>query len=77
VSNTIRKTRKRPRVRSCNFRTLGWLIRREAAWRIRQGFRPEPWDREVRFALMRESWQFCHRRVAAVLHYNEARRYYP
>jgi hypothetical protein len=30
----IARTRRRPRVRSCSFRTLGWLIRREAALRI-------------------------------------------
>ena len=32
--NTIRHPRKRPRKTSINFRTLGWLIRREAAWMI-------------------------------------------
>jgi len=32
--NTITAPRRRPRVRSTNFKTLGWLIRREAAWRI-------------------------------------------
>lgn len=36
--NTIRKARRRPRVRSVNFKTLGWLIRREAAWRILRHF---------------------------------------
>lgn len=36
MSNTIRKPRKRPRVKSSNFRTLGWLIRREAMFRIVQ-----------------------------------------
>lgn len=30
----IARTRRRPRVRSCSFRTLGWLIRREAALRV-------------------------------------------
>ncbi len=32
--NTIRKARKRPRVRSVNFKTLGWLIRRVAAYNV-------------------------------------------
>jgi hypothetical protein len=36
--NTIRHPRRRPRVHSTNFRTLGWLIRREAAWRILRHF---------------------------------------
>lgn len=30
----ITRGRKRPRVRSVSFKTLGWLIRREAAYRI-------------------------------------------
>jgi len=32
--NTIRRPRKRPRVKSVNFRTLWWLLVREAYWSI-------------------------------------------
>lgn len=77
MSNTVRRPRKRPRVKSCSFRTLGWLIRREAMWNIRQGWRREPWDQEVRTVFSRESTEYCQRRTLAVLAYNEARRYYP
>lgn len=34
--NTIRRPRRRPRVRSVNFRTLWWLLKREAALCIMQ-----------------------------------------
>ena len=37
MSNTVRRPRKRPRVRSCSFRTLGWLIRKQASWRVVYG----------------------------------------
>ncbi len=30
--NTIQRPRRRPRVRSVNFRALWWLVVREAAW---------------------------------------------
>jgi len=40
--NTIRRPRKRPRVKSCNFRTLGWLIRKVASWQV-AGFDMPPW----------------------------------
>lgn len=30
----ITRRRKRPRIRSCSFRTLGWLIRREATYQV-------------------------------------------
>lgn len=75
--NTIRKGRKRPRVKSCNFQTLGWLIRREAVWNIRHGWRRQPWDEELRAMVMRERTDHGERRARAVLHWNEARRYYP
>jgi len=75
--NTIRKPRKRPRVKSSSFKTLGWLIRREAMWNIRQGWQPQPWDPEVRRVFMRERTDHCERRARAVLNFNGARRYYP
>jgi hypothetical protein len=28
----IARSRRRPRVESCSFRTLGWLIHRQACW---------------------------------------------
>ena len=34
MGKSIRKPRGRPRVRSVNFRTLWWLLRVEATWRI-------------------------------------------
>jgi hypothetical protein len=77
VSNTIRRPRKRPRLKSYSFRTLGWLIRREAMWNIRQGWRCQPWDIEVRYAFTRERSDLCERHARAVLKFNEARRYYP
>lgn len=33
----IARTRKRPRVRSSSFRTLGWLITRQACWHVFYG----------------------------------------
>jgi len=77
MSNTIRQGRKRPRVKSCNFRTLGWLIRREAMWNIRHWWKPRPWEPDERGAFMRERTDHCERRARAVLNFNEARRYYP
>jgi len=35
--NSIRRPRRRPRVRSCNFRSLWWLVAREAAWVVVTG----------------------------------------
>lgn len=32
--NTLRRPRRRPRVESVNFRTLWWVLAREAAWRV-------------------------------------------
>ena len=49
MSNTIRQPRKRPRRTSVNFRSLWWLLAREAAWQIlckRQGYTLPPYTRQ-------------------------------
>jgi len=37
MSNTIRRARRRPRVRSINWRTFGWLLLRVAVLNIHEG----------------------------------------
>lgn len=34
MGNTIRRPRRRPRVKSVNFRALWWLVRWEACWAV-------------------------------------------
>lgn len=77
MSNTVRRPRKRPRVKSCSFRTLGWLIRREAAWCILQ-HDPDS-ARNSRLCIRFLSWD--NRQLASKINrtllYVPHRRYYP
>ena len=73
----IARRRKRPRVKSCTFHTLGWLIRREAALRI---IWPEPeqlGNRRIRARLCSLDTRRLLRAVGHELHHNPKRRHYP
>lgn len=77
MSNSIRRPRKRPRVTSCNFRALWWLVRMEAAFLIRC-----PWARgagiaEVKRQIVLEAPSTRWARAYRTLDLNDARRYYP
>ena len=67
----------RPRVESVNFRSLWWLVRMEAALRIRfpknMGLDLLSGRRRLYAELPLTRWA----RAARVLKFNEARRYYP
>ena len=77
MSNTVRRPRKRPRVRSYNFRTLGWLIRREAAWLILRGS-PSWEDRQVsRGSFAQYRTDVLARQATRILWALPKRRYYP
>lgn len=77
MSNTIRRPRKRPRVRSCSFRTLGWLIRREAAYRIyRKCYVATPRAKLREWVCSVETTQL-QRGVLVLLREDPTRRYYP
>lgn len=44
MGNSIAVARRRPRVRSVNFRSVWWLVLREAAWRVLcEPHRSHPW----------------------------------
>jgi hypothetical protein len=77
MSNTVRQPRKRPRVKSCNFTTLGWLIRREAAFviEVRYSSADAPSWRRRWWATL--STQAVERRARAMLALDPPRRYYP
>lgn len=73
----IARRRKRPRVKSCSFRTLGWLIRREAAWLIASaGEPPERLLYSRRLFVMRTT-RSVEQDTRLWLHYFPERRYYP
>lgn len=77
MPNTIRRPRSRPRVESCNFRSLWWLVRMEAALRIRypRAVESETDDRCSQLVLEAPSTRWA--RAYRVLELNDARRYYP
>ncbi len=48
--NSIRRPRSRPRVQSCNFHSLWWLVTREACWQIlcrHASYTDTPWTRRA------------------------------
>lgn len=75
--NSIRRPRNRPRVKSVNFRSFWWLVRRQAALQIIAG----PLSNLVSDAFTR--WVLHHRpdalrdRVARTLRDKPERRIYP
>jgi len=77
MSNTIRRPRKRPRVRSMNFRSLWWLIQREAAARIidPQAVHLIDLSDQLRFSRL-PTFRVCEK-AGRILVLNEARRIYP
>jgi len=77
MSNTIRKGRKRPRVRSCSFRTLGWLIRREAAIRILLPVAADLPHTHARAWILGLDWREVTALAAKRLRFNPERRYHP
>lgn len=73
----IARRRKRPRVTSCSFRTLGWLIRREAAYRILV-LRHEPEHRtRIAVAFVKKSTRDVEWAARAALKLEPERRYRP
>lgn len=75
--NSIRRARKRPRVKSCSFLTFGWLLIHEGAWRvITRTDAPEP-NHPVRehWATLRSDQ--VRRTAEAIIHHDERRRYFP
>lgn len=77
MSNTIRRPRKRPRVRSCSFRTLGWLIRREAAWNIARGSEDELGARYSRRIFAMRTTPSIERSARLWIRHFPQLRYYP
>lgn len=75
--NSIRRPRKRPRVRSVNFRVFGWLLVREAYLRIRFPQRGEWGNTWIRHDLVDSPTHVLRRRAERILRLNESRRYYP
>lgn len=77
MSNTIRKPRKRPRVKSCSFLALGWLIRHEAAFRILNPNPPGWAERGSRARWSRIETQDIERTAQRLIKQFPKRRYYP
>ncbi len=77
MSNTIRHPRKRPRVKSVNFRSLWWLITREAAWLVMSGSEGRPGTRYTRRGFAGSETYYAVRLAEALLRYRPERRYIP
>lgn len=77
MSNTIRRPRKRPRVTSVNFRTLGWLIRREAAAAVWFGPRRAHAHQHELHQFMQYTTTALKARTEWILLHHPERRYYP
>ena len=75
--NSIRRPRNRPRVKSVNFRSLWWLVTLEAAFNIRWPDLPAEQAAHLRETLAGAHTNEVRQRAELVLHFNEARRYYP
>lgn len=75
--NSIRRPRKRPRVRSVSFRVLGWLLVREAYVRIHRGRPLDVDDRASRRTIMKIHTHVLRRSAERIMVVNDARRYYP
>ncbi len=75
--NTISRPRKRPRRRSCNFRSLWWLVRMEAMVRITWPYMAEMPDPLARRLLLSRPPSTRLGRAYRVLELNDSRRYYP
>jgi len=77
MSNTIRKGRKRPRVRSYSFRTLGWLIRREAALAVLSNHQTPANPSYSRYWISGLDGRLLARRVADFIRREPSRRFTP
>lgn len=75
--NSIKRPRKRPRVRSVNFRVLWWLIAREAAWSILWPGAGPARRPEARHWLVTAGTGYLRRFCERFLREHPQRRYYP
>ena len=75
--NSIRRPRKRPRVRSVSFQTFGWVLIREAALCIGVGRGLHGAAFGGRDYLAHLPPRHVMLRAERILRFNEARRYYP
>lgn len=76
--NSIRRPRRRPRVRSVNFRTLWWVLAREAAFAVcYQDGLGEPWELYWRRHLARMSTDRVRRYAEHVIAVDPPRRFIP
>jgi len=73
----IARRRKRPRVTSSSFRTLGWLIRREAAFTILVGAADAERRSRIAVKFVKISTRDAEWSARAALKLDQARRYYP
>lgn len=73
----IERTRKRPRVRSSSFRTLGWLVTREAAFAILWGDVEASHRQRLRVRFCGLDSRYVQRQAARHLQRYPGRRFHP
>jgi len=76
--NTFRRPRKRPRDKSVNFRTFGWVVLREAFIRVTEHAAPTALSERLRREAVRDSSDKWVREVGqAFIRSNPERRFRP
>ena len=75
--NSVRRSRKHPRVKSCSFVSFGWLVTREAAFHIVYPFVPGSLEEATARRAIAEAVTYNIRRVAeSLLRFYPERRWY-